>query len=203
MQHRIAVFMDWANLWPRIKLFFDNEQAAAGKAIDYSKLLDYFRKRGFLVGVHVYMVEYHDSENPNSQKKVESVRSFIRYLRRIGYRIRTKFPKILSDQTTKANCDIEIAVDILAMALRGRVDEIILGSADSDFKALLEEIQKIGVRTIVMGPQQVTSTELRECCDEFLPLENVLKEVLKDRLKKEKPEAELVDDTLTAETVVV
>lgn len=203
MQHRVAVFMDWANLWPRIKLFLENDQAAAGKAVDYSKLLAYFRKRGFLIGVHMYMVEYPDSENAESQKKVESVKYFIRYLRRAGFRIRTKFPKILSNQTTKANCDIEIAVDILSMALRGRVDEVILGSADSDFKPLIEEVQKIGVRTVVMGPRLVTSTELRECYDEFLPLENVLKEVLKDRPKKEKPDSELMDNTLAAETAVV
>ncbi|MBI2640576.1 MAG: NYN domain-containing protein [Candidatus Sungbacteria bacterium] len=177
--HRIAVFIDGQNLENTIREDFP------GKRMDWTRLTALLRKWGNLVGIYIYLVDLADSDDPEKQKKIEAYRRWLRWLRRNGFRVRTKLIKYietLEGRKGKCNFDVEMAVDAITLAATGRIDEIFLFSSDSDFAYLAEQLQNYAVRVTVVGSTHRTATELRERCDEFIPLGSLKLEVLIDWL---------------------
>jgi uncharacterized LabA/DUF88 family protein len=74
--------------------------------------------------------------------------------------------------------DIELAVDMLEMA--PRIDHAVLFSGDSDFRRLVEAVQRIGVRVSVVSSIRtnppMVADELRRQADEFLELAEIAPE---------------------------
>lgn len=175
--HRVAVFIDGQNLGNTIKEDFP------GKRMDWQRLAALFRKWGNIVGIYIYLLDFADSDDPEKQRKNEAYRRWLQYLRRNGFRVRTKpikYIATLEGRKGKCNFDVEIAVDAVALASTGRIDEIFLFSSDSDFAYLAEHLQRYAVRVTVVGSTHRTATELRESCDEFIPLGSLKLEVLMD-----------------------
>ncbi|MEX2052805.1 MAG: NYN domain-containing protein, partial [Candidatus Paceibacterota bacterium] len=104
---------------------------------------------------------------------------FLNALRRYGFKVWTKSVvehyDAKSEQTVmKGNIDVELAVDAMTLCSAGRIDELILFSADGDFSYMLDRLHFLyGVITTVIGPNQKTSLDLRDKCDRFVPLEEV------------------------------
>jgi uncharacterized LabA/DUF88 family protein len=74
--------------------------------------------------------------------------------------------------------DIELAIDMLELA--PRLDHVILFSGDSDFRRLVEAVQRKGVRvsvvsTIKTSPPMIAD-ELRRQADQFLDLADIAPE---------------------------
>ena len=67
-----------------------------------------------------------------------------------------------------ANFDVGIAVD--ATIRIGQFDKVALFSGDSDFVYLVAELQKRGVKAIVISPKWRTAKELRIQADQFIDL---------------------------------
>src|SRR5258707_4138411 len=135
----------------KIAFFIDGANPAApakspGFDIDYKKLLNEFRSRGYLLRAFYYTAVIEDQE-------YSSIRPLIDWLDYNGYSVVTKATKEFVDQTgrrkIKGNMDIELAVD--AMEIAGSIDHMVLFSGDGDFRSLVEAVPRRGVRVTVVS----------------------------------------------------
>ena len=99
-----------------------------------------------------------------------------------GYALVTKPAKEFTDaagrRRVKGNMDIEIAVDMLELA--DKIDHAVLFSGDSDFRRLVEAVQRKGVRVSVVSSVRTSppmvADELRRQADNFLELAEIAPE---------------------------
>ncbi|WP_136805895.1 NYN domain-containing protein [Desulfosediminicola flagellatus] len=90
-------------------------------------------------------------------------------LRQCGFKVIKKYVKHFVDDegiiTTKANADMDLAIDALLQARN--LDRIILLTGDGDFIRLVLALQNMGCRVEVLAFKHV-SHELKEAADSFL-----------------------------------
>jgi uncharacterized LabA/DUF88 family protein len=162
---RVALFIDGANLYSASRnLGFD---------VDYRNLLDYFRRLGPNVVRAYYYAAVLETEDYSPLKPLTD------WLAYNGYSLVTKPAKEFTDATgrrrVKGNMDIEMAVDMLE--LTPRLDHVVLFSGDSDFRRLVEAVQRRGVRVSVVSSIRTTppmvSDELRRQADQFVELAEI------------------------------
>jgi uncharacterized LabA/DUF88 family protein len=95
-----------------------------------------------------------------------------------GFAVRTKPAKEFDDgngrRKTKRNMCIESAVD--AMELSRRIDHAFLFSGDGDLQALIQALERVGVRVTVVSSGRTKSTtlsdELRPQADDTIDLQD-------------------------------
>lgn len=159
---RIAIFIDGANVYSTAKVL--------GFDIDYKKLLKAFS--GTIVRAYYYTAMLEDVEYNN-------LRPLVDWLDYNGYTVVTKAAKEYTNaqglKKIKGNMDIEMTVNMLELAYHGRIDEMFVFSGDGDFRAVVEAVQKQGVRvnvvsTIQTNPSMIAD-ELRRQADVFYDLE--------------------------------
>ena len=170
-REKIALFIDGANLYATAKtLGFD---------IDYKRLLEEFKSRGYLLRAYYYTALVEDQE-------YSSIRPLIDWLDYNGYRVVTKSVREFVDQTgrrkIKGNMDIELVVD--AMQIADHVDHIVLFSGDGDFRPLVEAIQRKGrkvsvVSTLTTQPPMIAD-DLRRQADHFIELSSLVNRIGRD-----------------------
>ncbi len=171
-QERIALFIDGSNLYATARaLEFD---------IDYKSLLKYFGSVGKLLRASYYTALIEDQD-------YSPIKPLVDWLDYNGYSIITKPAKEFTDASgrrkTKGSMDIEMAVDMLDLA--DRVDHMVLFSGDGDFRALIEALQRKGVRvsvvsTIKSQPPMI-SDELRRQADQFIELTDLRNQIARPR----------------------
>src|SRR3981081_3205719 len=176
--NKIALFIDGANLYaPAKTLGFD---------IDYKRLLKEFQSRGTLVRAFYYIAV-------SESQEFSSVRPLLDWLNYNGFTVVTKPTKEFIDanghRKVKGNMDIELTVD--AMELADRVDHIVLFCGDGDFRALVEAVQRRGVRvtvvsTISIQPPMIAD-ELRRQADVFTDLTELHSSIGRDPLARPTP----------------
>ena len=90
-------------------------------------------------------------------------------IRQCGFKVIKKYVKHFVDDegilTTKANADMDLAIDALLQARN--LDRIILLTGDGDFIRLVLALQNMGCRVEVIGFNNV-SHELKEAADSYL-----------------------------------
>ena len=158
---KIALFIDGANLYSAAR--------GLGVDIDYKKLLDEFRKRGVLIRAYYYTALVDDQD-------YSPIRPLVDWLDYNGFTVVTKPAKEYTDATGRrrfrGDMDVEIAVDMLAMA--EHADHLVLFSGDGDLRRLVEAIQQKGVRvtmvSTVKSQPPMASDDLRRQCDTFVDL---------------------------------
>jgi uncharacterized LabA/DUF88 family protein len=170
---RLALFIDGANLYAAARtLGFD---------IDFKRLLTEFRSRGTLVCAFYYTVVIEDQE-------FSPLRPLLDWLDYNGFTVVTKPAKEFDDgegrRRFKRSMGVELAVN--AMELAEQVDEIVLFSGDGDFRALVQAVQRQGVRVTVVSttatqPPSIAD-ELRRQADVFVDLME-----LKPKIRREEP----------------
>ncbi len=167
----IAVFIDGANLHYSAR--------ALGFDIDYRKLLELFRSQGRLVRSLYYTALMEEEE-------YSPIRPLVDWLDYNGYTPVTKPTKKFTDamglRTIKGNMDVEIAVDMMAIA--SRIDHVVLFSGDGDFRRLVEAVQREGVRvsvasTLRTSPPMVAD-ELRRQADTFIDLQDLAPRIARE-----------------------
>jgi uncharacterized LabA/DUF88 family protein len=164
---KTAVFIDGANLYATAKaLEFD---------IDYLKLRDYFKQNCRLVRLFYYtaLLEIDRGEfNP--------LQPLVDWLAYNGFHMVVKKAKEFINPLTgvrklKGNMDIELAIDMMQMAKY--VDHIVLFSGDGDFRRLVEEVQRDGVKVTVVSSvttkPPMIADELRRQCDLFVDVNDL------------------------------
>jgi uncharacterized LabA/DUF88 family protein len=97
----------------------------------------------------------------------------------LGYTVRTKPLRELPSgggggehepqrQFTRANLDVEVAIDLLSVA--DRTDEVWLLSGSRDLERLVEVLRARGLRTVLVSTEGMVARELRNAADQFVDL---------------------------------
>ena len=169
--NRIALFIDGANLHAAARtLGFD---------IDFKRLLKEFEGRDSLLRAFYYAAVIEDQE-------YSSLRPLTDWLSYNGYTVVTKAVKEFTDaggrRKVKGSMHVELAVD--AMDLAGQIDQMVLFSGDGDFRALVEAIQRRGVRVTVISTissqPPMIADELRRQADVFTDLVELQSSLARD-----------------------
>lgn len=166
-QERTALFIDGANLFAATRsLSFD---------IDYRRLLEFFGSKTNLLRAYYYSALL-ETEDYSPLKPLTD------WLAYNGYSLVTKPAKEFTDamgrRRIKGNMDIELAIDMLELA--PHMDHAILFSGDSDFRRLVEAVQRKGVRvsvvsTIKTNPPMIAD-ELRRQADQYIELAEIARD---------------------------
>ena len=103
-------------------------------------------------------------------------RPFRDALTSLGYTVRAKplrefGPDPDQRQYGRANLDVEIAIDLLAIA--HRMDELWLLSGSRDLERLLEVLRIKGVKVVLMSTDGMVPRELRNAADRFVDLNDL------------------------------
>ena len=151
---RVGVFVDAAN----IELACDRLRAR----FDWGKVLRMLTRDRQLIRAVAYS-PVHDDPGVS----METQRFAEPFLGR-GFKVVTKPLKRFSDGTVKANVDIELALDVVAML--DRLDVVCLVSGDGDFQPLVEYVQNRGVRCEVVAVAQSAAMNLKNAADEYIDL---------------------------------
>ncbi|GAB4214180.1 MAG: NYN domain-containing protein [Synechococcales cyanobacterium] len=157
---RVAIFIDGSNL------FYAALQL--GIEIDYTKLLARLTGRSRILRSFFYT---------GVDRANEKQQGFLLWMRRNGYRVITKDLVQLPDGTKKANLDVEIAVDMLALVRW--YDTAILVSGDGDLAYAVNAISYQGARVEVVSLRSMTSDQLINLADRYIDLEHIKDEVKK------------------------
>jgi uncharacterized LabA/DUF88 family protein len=163
---RVAIFIDG---WNFAKATYEG----LGIRVDFKRLLSTLAGGRTLLRAFYYIGEWtpenyammHDlrrvrlgldvSEPPDpneAERKRMQQQGFIRMLNRNGYQVVKKPVKVFADGNTKADLDIELAIDMLTLA--DRCERMVLVSGDSDFVPVVRAVGMRGVRIEVVGSQQ-------------------------------------------------
>jgi uncharacterized LabA/DUF88 family protein len=161
---RTALFIDGANLYSASRnLGFD---------VDYRNLLEFFRSKTHVIRAYYYSAVLETEE-------YSPLKPLTDWLAYNGYMLVTKPAREFTDATgrrrIKGNMDVEVAVDMLELA--PKLDHAVLFSGDSDFRRLVEAVQRQGVRVSVVSTVRSTppmiADELRRQADQFLELAEI------------------------------
>ena len=164
---RCALFIDGANLYAASRnLGFD---------VDYRSLLQYFRNRSVIIRANYYSALL-DTEEYSPLKPLTD------WLAYNGFNLVTKTAREFTDATgrrrIKGNMDVELAVDMMELA--PFLDHVVLFSGDSDFRRLIESVQRRGVRVSVVSSVRtqppMVADELRRQADHFIELAEIAPE---------------------------
>ncbi|MFY8150098.1 MAG: NYN domain-containing protein [Prochlorococcaceae cyanobacterium] len=113
-------------------------------------------------------------------------RPFRDALTSLGFTVRTKplrefgGPESDTRHFGRANLEVEMAIDLMAVA--GRTEEVWLLSGSRDLERLVEVLRARGLRVVVMSTEGMVARELRNAADRFVDLASL-------RGKLEKAEA--------------
>jgi uncharacterized LabA/DUF88 family protein len=171
---RVALFIDGANLYSASRnLGFD---------VDYRNLLEFFRKRAHVVRAYYYSAVLETEE-------YSPLKPLTDWLAYNGYTLVTKPAREFTDaagrRRVKGNMDIELAIDMLELA--DKIDHAVLFSGDSDFRRLVEAVQRRGVRVSVVSSVRTTppmvADDLRRQADEFLELGEIAPEFTRRQME--------------------
>ena len=183
-REKIAIFIDGANLYATSRtLGFD---------IDYRRLLEDFREKGYLVRAVYYTALAEDQE-------YSSIRPLIDWLDYNGYKVVTKPVKEYTDaqgrRRVKGNMHIELVID--AMEVADHIDHFVLFSGDGEFRYLVEALQrkgkKVTVASTVKTKPPMIADDLRRQADHFMELANLSQSVRRDPAERP-PRADMVGD---------
>lgn len=157
---RIAIFIDGSNL------FYAALQL--GIEIDYTKLL-----RRLTAGSRLFRSFFYTGVDRSNEKQ----QGFLLWMRRNGYRVIAKDLVQLPDGSKKANLDVEIAVDM--MALVGCYDTAVLVSGDGDLAYAVDAASYKGVRVEVVSLRAMTSDSLINVSDRYIDLDSIKDDICK------------------------
>ena len=157
---RVAIFIDGSNL------FYAALQL--GIEIDYTKLLG--RLTG---GSRLLRSFFYTGVDPTNEKQ----QGFLLWMRRNGYRVIAKDLIQLPDGSKKANLDVEIAVDMIALV--GCYDTAILVSGDGDLAYAVDAVSYRGVRVEVVSLRSMTSDSLINVADRYIDLDTIKVDIQK------------------------
>ncbi|AMW30916.1 MULTISPECIES: NYN domain-containing protein [Arthrospira] len=157
---RVAIFIDGSNL------FYAALQL--GIEIDYTKLLCRLTSGSRLLRSFFYT---------GVDRTNEKQQGFLLWMRRNGYRVVAKDLVQLPDGSKKANLDVEIAVDMIALV--GAYDTAVLVSGDGDLAYAVDCVSYRGVRVEVISLRSMTSDSLINVADRYIDLEAIKDEIQK------------------------
>lgn len=158
---KVAIFIDGSNL------FYAALQL--GIEIDYTKLL--YR---LTAGSRLLRSFFYTGVDRTNEKQ----QGFLLWMRRNGYRVIAKDLVQLPDGSKKANLDVEIAVDM--MALVNSYETAVLVSGDGDLAYAVDAVSYRGARVEVVSLRSMTSDSLINVADRYIDLEQIKADIQKN-----------------------
>ena len=157
---RVAIFIDGSNL------FYAALQL--GIEIDYTRLLS-----RLTAGSRLFRAFFYTGVDRTNEKQ----QGFLLWMRRNGHRVIAKDLVQLPDGSKKANLDVEIAVDM--MALVDCYDTAVLVSGDGDLAYAVDAASYQGVRVEVVSLRSMTSDSLINVSDRYSDLDSIKDDICK------------------------
>ena len=135
---RTALFIDGVNLYRASRnLGFD---------IDYHNLIKYFWERTNVVRAHYYSTLL-------ESEKYSPLKPLTDWLAYNGYALVIKTAKEFTDaagnRRVKGSMEVDLAVDLLELV--PAIDHVVLFSGNSDFRRLVDAVQRKGVRVSLVS----------------------------------------------------
>ncbi|PID41173.1 MAG: NYN domain-containing protein [Proteobacteria bacterium] len=147
----------------------ENIRLSGGYGMRYDILVDLANSGdSILLRANSYLAEDRARTRDDDEYRLKLYR-YHNIIRQCGFKVIKKFVKHFVDEegilTTKANADMDLAIDALLQARN--LDRIILLTGDGDFIRLVLALQNMGCRVEVIGFNNV-SQELKEAADLYL-----------------------------------
>lgn len=163
---RLVIFIDGSSL------FYAAMQLEV--EIDYTKLLRCLTQDRSLIRAYFYT-----GVDParNSKATRDKQQGFLLWMRHNGYRVITKDLIQYPDGTRKANLDVEIAVDMLALSQY--CDTLVLLSGTGDLTYVVNAVAYQGKRVEVVSLYSMTSDSLINVADRFIDLATLKESIQK------------------------
>jgi uncharacterized protein (TIGR00288 family) len=177
---RVGVYIDSANLY-----YSTNK---ANIKLDYFQIAKWFRDHCNLTCLNFYTA--YDPQDDKQQ-------SFFDDIEKAGYKLIKKPIKVFGDMI-KGNMDIELAVD--ALMNKDNYDIIVLISGDGDFFYLVQALEHLSKKTIILGVGGFTSYELHQEADNYFFLNrisNVWQKQKKSQSKKQNKNSNIQPSLVT------
>jgi uncharacterized LabA/DUF88 family protein len=146
-KQKVGIYIDAANLYHAAQI--------AKLHINFVQIYTWLKTKCKLKNAKFYTA--YDPEDP---KQLE----FLNELEKTGYSI-VKKPLKIFENTKKGNMDIEIAVD--SILDQHTYDVLILVSGDGDFGYLVQALDRLGKKIIILGVGGFTSYELHQEADNY------------------------------------
>ena len=151
---KLMVFIDGSNLLYTAKMM--------GLDLDYIRLVDVLVGKDKLIRVNFYAGI--DNDNLTSV-------GWQTFMKRTGFKMTTKQVVSYSDGKQKANCDVEMAVDMIHLA--HSYDTAILVTGDGDLSYAAQTLMNMGKQVEVYGYRQNTSETLINTVDRFIDIDTI------------------------------
>ncbi|MEI7512582.1 MAG: NYN domain-containing protein [Candidatus Uhrbacteria bacterium] len=148
---RVAVFIDTQNMYHSAKNIYNRK-------VSFSNLVEAAVGPRILVRAIAYVAKSKDNAE----------QAFFDALQQQGIELKIKDVQEFSSGAKKADWDVGMAVD--AIALSSKVDVIVLVTGDGDFVPLVEYLKGHGVISEVVAFKESTNSTLRTVADCFLDL---------------------------------
>ena len=148
---RVAVFIDTQNLYHSAKNLYRAR-------VNFANVL-----REAVAGRHLIRAQAYVVTTESGEEK-----AFFEALTKMGIETKTKDLQIFYGGAKKADWDVGIAVD--AIALAPKLDAVVLATGDGDFVPLAEYLKAQGVQVEVISFGKSSSARLRESVDDFIDM---------------------------------
>lgn len=86
----------------------------------------------------------------------------------MGYEVMSKRPRPLPDGSFKADWDMQMGIDALALA--EKVDVMVILTGDTDFVPLVHALKSKGVKVEIMAFPETTGHELINAADVYMEI---------------------------------
>lgn len=157
---RVGVFIDTQNLYHSAKNLY-------GSRVNFGNVLKEALAGRHLIRAIAYVITTESGEE----------RGFFDALKNMGIETKTKNLQIFAGGAKKADWDVGLAVDAIAMS--PKLDTIIIVSGDGDFVPLVEYLKiNQGCQVEAASFGKSSSSKLKEVVDEFIDLDEDPKKYL-------------------------
>lgn len=150
---RVAVFIDTQNMYHSAKHIY-------GARVNFGAVVDGAVANRPVIRAIAYV----------AKSKTGEEHGFFEALVQHGIELKVKDVQEFASGEKKADWDVGMAVDAMAISMSGRVDAVILVTGDGDFCPLADFLKANGILCEVVAFGSSTNAQLKERADSFLDL---------------------------------
>lgn len=149
---RVGIFIDTQNLYHSAKNLYKAK-------VNFGNVVNEALAGRVLIRAVAYVIRTEGEEE----------KSFFEALNKIGIETKVKDIRIFAGGAKKADWDIGMAIDAIAMA--DRLDTVILATGDGDFVPLVEYLRySSGIQVEVISFGKSSAAQLKEVVDDFIDM---------------------------------
>ena len=148
---RVGIFLDVQNLYHSAKNLYDSR-------VNFEAVVKTIVTDRTLIRAIAYVISTESGDE----------NAFLGALIKMGIETKSKDLQIFKDNAKKADWDVGLAIDMVALA--PKLDVVALVSGDGDFVPALDYVKKFGCQVEVVAFGKTCSQKLGEAADDFIDL---------------------------------